>query len=89
MRTKLTVACALAAFITAGAGTAEATGLIHTRNIAKGAITANRLSPGVQKARTQTAPRDVAGTRGGQALTEKEYWRAQWRDEGAVFPGDK
>jgi hypothetical protein len=86
MRTKLTVACALTAFIAAGAGTAEATGLVHTRTIAQGAITLHRLSPGVHKALTQGA---THGTRGGQALTEKEYWRAQWRDEGAVFPGDK
>jgi hypothetical protein len=76
MRTKLMVACALAAFIAAGGGTAEATGLVHTRTIAKGAI-------------TQKATHGIDGTRGGKALTEKEYWRAQWRDEGAVFPGDK
>jgi hypothetical protein len=25
--------------------------------------------------------------RGGKALTKEEFWRAQWRDEGAVFPG--
>jgi hypothetical protein len=88
MRTKLMVACALMAFIAAGGGTAEA-GLIHTRNIANGAITLNRLSPGVQKALAQKATRGLDRTRGGKALTEKEYWRAQWRDEGAVFPGDK
>jgi hypothetical protein len=89
MRTKLTVACALMAFIASGGGTAEAAGLIHTRHIANGAITLNRLSPGVQKALTQKATHGIGGTRGGKALTEKEYWRAQWRDEGAVFPGDK
>lgn len=88
MRTKLTVACALTAFIAAGGGTAEATGLIHARNIANGATTLNRLSPGAQKTLTQKARHGVDSTRGGRALTEKEYWRAQWRDEGAVFPGD-
>jgi hypothetical protein len=89
MRTKLAVACALTAFIAAGGGTAEATGLIHTRDIANGATTLNRHSPGVQRALTQKATHGIDGTRGGEALTEKEYWRAQWRDEGAVFPGDK
>jgi hypothetical protein len=27
--------------------------------------------------------------RGGKALTKEEFWRAQWRDEGAVFPGTR
>jgi hypothetical protein len=76
MRTKLMVACALMAFTAAGS-TAEAAGLTHTR------------TSGVQKTLTQKATHGVAGARGGKALTEKEYWRAQWRDEGAVFPGDK
>ena len=49
MRTKLTVACALTAFVVVAGGTAEATGLINTNGIAKGAITFNRLSPAVQK----------------------------------------
>jgi hypothetical protein len=89
MRTKLTVACALAAFIAVGGGTAEATGLIHTRDIAKGAITLNRLAPSAHKAQRQKSAHDIDAARGGRALTEKEYWRAQWRDEGAVFPGDK
>lgn len=78
MRTKLTIACALAAFVAAGGGTAEATGLMHARTLATNAITLN-----------QTATHGTDASRGGKALTEKEYWRAQWRDEGAVFPGDK
>ena len=49
MRTKTTVACALTAFVAVAGGTAEATGLIHTANIAKGAVTLNRLAPDVQK----------------------------------------
>jgi hypothetical protein len=49
MRTKLVVACALTAFVAVSGATAEATGLIHTSAIAKGAITFNRLSPGVRK----------------------------------------
>ena len=49
MRTKLVVACALTAFVAVSGATAEATGLIHTSGIAKGAVTFNRLSPGVQK----------------------------------------
>ena len=76
MRTKLTVVFALAAFVVAGGGTAEATGLIHARTIASSAS-------------HQTTTHDAAGARGGRALTEKAYWRAQWRDEGAVFTGDK
>jgi hypothetical protein len=89
MRTKLAVACALTAFIAAGGGTAEATGLIHTRNIAEGAIALNRLSPDAHKVLTRKAAHGIDDARGGKALTEKEYWRAQWRDEGAVFPVDK
>ena len=50
MRTKTTVACTLAAFMAAAGGTAEATGLIHTEQIAKGAITLSRLAPGVRLA---------------------------------------
>ena len=49
MRTKLVVACALTAFVAVSGATAEATGLIHTSGIAKGAVTFNRLSPGVRK----------------------------------------
>jgi hypothetical protein len=49
MRTKLTIACAAMAFVAIAGGTAEATGLIHTGNIAAGAITFDKLSPGVQK----------------------------------------
>jgi hypothetical protein len=78
MRTKLTIACALAAFVAAGGGPAEATGLTHARTHAPHAITVNH-----------SATHGTDGSRGGKALTEKEYWRAQWRDEGAVFPGDK
>jgi Collagen triple helix repeat (20 copies) len=67
MRTKLTVACALAAFVAVTGGTAEATGLIHTSGIAKGAITFDRLSPGVQKmvsAKVTTGTAGAAGTTG-------------------------
>ena len=49
MRTTFAVACALTAFVAISGATAEATGLIHTSGIAKGAVTFNRLSPGVQK----------------------------------------
>jgi hypothetical protein len=49
MRTKMTIACAMAAFVVIAGGTAQATGLIHTGNIAKGAVTLDRLSPNVQK----------------------------------------
>jgi Collagen triple helix repeat (20 copies) len=49
MRTKVTLACALTAFVAVAGGTAEATGLIHTANIAKGAVTMNKLSPSVKK----------------------------------------
>jgi hypothetical protein len=31
--------------------------------------------------------RQAAPARGGKALTKAEFWRAQWRDEGAVSPG--
>jgi hypothetical protein len=49
MRIKLAVACALTAVLAVSGGVAEATGLIHTSNIAQGAVTLNRLSPNVQK----------------------------------------
>ena len=49
MRTKVTVACALTAFVVIAGGTAEAAGIINTSGIAKGAITFNRLAPNVQK----------------------------------------
>jgi hypothetical protein len=65
MRTKLAVACALTAFVAISGGTAEATGLIHTSGIAKGAITFSRLSPGVQK---KVAAKATAGTAGANGL---------------------
>jgi hypothetical protein len=65
MRTKLVVACALTAFVAVSGGTAEATGLIHTSGIAKGAITFSRLSPGVQK---KVAAKATAGTAGANGL---------------------
>jgi hypothetical protein len=49
MRIRTTVACALTAFAAVAGGTAEATGLIQTANIARGAVTLNRLAPNVQK----------------------------------------
>jgi hypothetical protein len=80
MRTKLVVACALTAFVAVSGATAEATDLIHTSGIAKGAIRFNRLSPGVQKMvsakATAGAPglpgapgeRDAAGMHGTDGL---------------------
>ena len=64
MRIKLTVACALTAFVVVAGGTAEATGLIHTNGIAKGAITFDRLSPGVQKKVSAKAVPGPAGATG-------------------------
>jgi hypothetical protein len=64
MRTKLIAVCALAAFVAAAGGTAEATGLIHTSGIAKGAVTFNRLSPGVQKMVSKKADQGENGTAG-------------------------
>ena len=64
MRTKLTVVCALAAFVAISGATAEATGLIHTSGIAKGAVTFNRLSPGVQKMVSAKAAAGTAGLAG-------------------------
>ena len=64
MRTKLVVACALTAFVAISGGTAEATGLIHTIGIAKGAVTFNRLSPGVQKMVSAKATPGADGSAG-------------------------
>ena len=64
MRTKLAVACALTAFVAVSGGTAEATGLIHTSGIAKGAVTFNRLSPGVQKMVSAKATPGADGSAG-------------------------
>ena len=64
MRAKLTVACALTAFVAVAGGTAEAAGLIHTNGIAKGAITFNRLSPGVQRMVSTKALPGPAGANG-------------------------
>jgi hypothetical protein len=52
----------LTAFIAIGAGTPEATGVINTSGIAKGAITFNRLSPGVQRMVSAKATKGVDGT---------------------------
>jgi hypothetical protein len=67
MRTSITIACAAMAFVAVAGGTAEATGLIHTANIANGAITFDKLSPGVQKhvwERGAKGPDGPAGTTG-------------------------
>jgi hypothetical protein len=66
MRTKLAVACALTAFVAISGGTAEATGLIHTGGIAKGAVTLNRLSPNVQR---QIMLKRIPGPQGIQGVT--------------------
>ena len=68
MRTKVTVACALTAFAAAAGGTAEANGLIHTANIARGAITLNRLAPGLQKQVKAHAKNGVNGIAGAPGL---------------------
>jgi hypothetical protein len=49
MRTRVTIACAAMAFVAIAGGSAEATGLIRTANIANGAITFGKLSPHVQQ----------------------------------------
>jgi Collagen triple helix repeat (20 copies) len=61
MRTQTVVACAAMAFVALAGGTAEATGLIHTMNIANGAITFDKLSPNVQK---QLSKKTTGGTIG-------------------------
>jgi hypothetical protein len=66
MRTKLTVLCALTAFVAISGATAEATGLIHTSGIAKGAVTLNRLSPNVQK---QIMLKRIPGPKGDTGAT--------------------
>ena len=73
MRTKLTLACASAAFAVVAGGTAEATGLVHTSGIAKGAVTFNRLAPGVQKMLTAKARAGEFGP-GANGLTGRT-WR--------------
>ena len=64
MRTKTTIACALTAFVAVAGGTAEATGLIHTSQLAKGAVTFNRLAPKVQKMVLRKATNGVNGLNG-------------------------
>jgi hypothetical protein len=54
----------MAAFVAIAGGTAEATGLIHTSNIAKGAVTLNRLSPHVRELVTAMPQNGVDGTKG-------------------------
>jgi hypothetical protein len=61
MQTKTVIACAAMAFVALAGGTAEATGLIHTMNIANGAITFDKLSPNVQK---QLAKKAASATNG-------------------------
>ena len=64
MRTKLVLACAAMAFVAIAGGTAEATGLIHTANIANGAITFDKLSPHVQKELSKKATGGIDGLNG-------------------------
>ena len=64
MRTKLVLACAAMAFVAIAGGTAEATGLIHTANIANGAITFDKLSPHVQKVISKKATGGTNGVNG-------------------------
>ena len=66
MRTKTTIACALTAFVAVAGGTAEATGLIHTSQLAKGAVTFNRLAPKVQKMVLHKASNGLDGAAGAQ-----------------------
>jgi Collagen triple helix repeat (20 copies) len=66
MGTKLIAACAMTAFVAVAGGTAEATGLVHTNGIAKGAITFSRLSPGVQKMVTTKGKKAASGSNGSQ-----------------------
>jgi Collagen triple helix repeat (20 copies) len=69
MRTKLTIACAAMAFVAIAGGTAEATGLIHTANIANGAITFDKLSPNVQKQVLKKARSGTDGVNGVKGAT--------------------
>ena len=71
MRTKLVVACALTAFVAVSGATAEATGVIHTSGIAKGAVTFNRLSPGVRKMVSAKPKTGVPGLPGAPACTAR------------------
>jgi hypothetical protein len=64
MQTKVILACSLAAFVAVAGGTAEATGLIHTGNIAKGAVTLDRLAPKVQKLVTAMPKNGTNGLNG-------------------------
>jgi hypothetical protein len=68
MRTKTTLACALTAFVAVAGGTAQATGLIHTGDIAKGAVTLSRLAPNVQKLVGGHAKNGVNGVNGTDGL---------------------
>ena len=52
------------AFVAIAGGTAEATGLIHTANIANGAITFDKLSPHVQKVISKKATGGTNGING-------------------------
>jgi len=71
MRTRITIACAAMAFVVIAGGTAEATGLIHTSNIANGAITFGKLSPHVQQLVSSRASggRGVNGVAGAPGAT--------------------
>jgi hypothetical protein len=69
MRTKLTVVCAAVALVAIAGGTAQATGLIHTGNIANGAITFDKLSPGVQKQIWATGKNGAPGANGATGAT--------------------
>jgi hypothetical protein len=68
MRTKVTVVCAMAAFVAIAGGTAQATGLIHTENIAKGAVTLDRLAPKVQKMVTAMPKNGSNGMNGADGI---------------------
>ena len=52
-----------------GGGTASAAHLIHTSGIAKGAVTLNRLAPGVQKKLNKHATNGLNGVNGANGLT--------------------
>jgi hypothetical protein len=69
MRTKLTLACAALAFAVVAGGTAEATGLIHTANIANGAVTFDKFAPSVQKLLVVRAKPGINGSNGQPGAT--------------------
>lgn len=75
MRTRVTIACAAMAFVAIAGGSAEATGLIRTSNIANGAITFSKLSPHVQKlvsSHGTTAATGATGATGAQGAVGEQ-----------------